>query len=51
MPIYLRRFYSKKLLDVKTKESDKIKAQQAKATASAPRPSAPRPSRPSGSFR
>ena len=31
MPIYLRRFYAKKLLDVKTKENEQVKAQQAKA--------------------
>ena len=39
MPIYLRRFYAKKLLDVKTKENEQVKAQQAKAKAgtSAPR--------------
>ena len=43
MPIYLRRFYAKKLLDVKTKENEQVKAQQAKAKAGA---SAPR-SRPS----
>lgn len=35
MPIYLRRFYSRKLLDVKTKESEQVKAQQAKAKTSA----------------
>jgi len=41
LPIYLRRFYAKKLLDIKTKESEQIKEQQNKSKQSA-RSSGPR---------
>jgi len=38
MPIYLRRFYSRKLLDVKTKESEQVKSAQSKAKSSSSAP-------------
>ena len=39
MPVYLRRFYYKKLSDVKKKEADEIKKSQQKQNQTISRPS------------
>jgi hypothetical protein len=47
LPIYLRRFYIKKLVDVRKKENEEAEKAQAKAKSGARTPSKPSTSRPS----
>lgn len=47
LPIYLRRFYIKKLVDVRKKENEEAEKAQAKAKSGARTPSKPSMSRPS----
>ena len=47
LPVYLRRFYLRKLVDVRKKENEEAERAQAKAKASAKKPSKPTGARPS----